>query len=162
VLAGSKHWGMGAQNKVWDWFEPYMDLVLRDNLKTDTLPIWTSFLEVSPRPEPSSLRAENRRCAVHVPEQGPAPRVAARELGGRRVQRGGLEQRVLVRRDQGEWRSTFCASGHSLVLQFLSAFRAFYEQMNWKSTAWMNDAVERAWPELTGEHDDVRLMKEVG
>jgi proteasome activator subunit 4 len=46
IIGGSKHWGVEAQNIVWDWFEPHMETVLRDNLKTDTINIWISFLEV--------------------------------------------------------------------------------------------------------------------
>jgi proteasome activator subunit 4 len=38
----------------------------------------------------------------------------------------------------------------------LAAFRAFYENLGWKATAWMPEAMGRAWPELTGEHDEVR------
>jgi proteasome activator subunit 4 len=38
----------------------------------------------------------------------------------------------------------------------LLAFRAFYEHMGWKAAAWMPDALARAWPELAGEHDEVR------
>jgi proteasome activator subunit 4 len=42
------------------------------------------------------------------------------------------------------------------AIKVLSIFRTFYEGMGWKSSAWVPDAVQRAWPELTGEHDDVR------
>lgn len=42
------------------------------------------------------------------------------------------------------------------AIKVLSAFRCFYEQVGWRGTAWVPDVMERAWPELTGEHDDVR------
>lgn len=42
------------------------------------------------------------------------------------------------------------------AVKVLCMFRAFYEEMGWKAAAWMDEAVLRVWPELTGEHDDVR------
>jgi hypothetical protein len=37
---------MEAQNVIWDWFDPYIETILRDNLKSETLHVWLSFLEV--------------------------------------------------------------------------------------------------------------------
>jgi proteasome activator subunit 4 len=42
------------------------------------------------------------------------------------------------------------------VVKVLCLFRAFYEELGWPSAAWMDAALTRAWPEITGEHDDVR------
>ncbi|EMD41658.1 hypothetical protein CERSUDRAFT_110231 [Gelatoporia subvermispora B] len=41
------------------------------------------------------------------------------------------------------------------VTQVLSFFRTFYEELNWKFTPWVDDAVQRCWQELQCEHDDV-------
>jgi proteasome activator subunit 4 len=41
------------------------------------------------------------------------------------------------------------------ALKALSLFRAIYEELDWKFSPWINDAVERCWPELCAEHDDV-------
>ncbi|KZT06355.1 uncharacterized protein LAESUDRAFT_653878 [Laetiporus sulphureus 93-53] len=44
----------------------------------------------------------------------------------------------------------------SEVVHVLSIFRAFYEELGWKFTPWVDDAVERCWSELSRtEHDDV-------
>lgn len=42
---GSKHWPLNKQNALWDWLTPFFKK-LTSGLKTDTLVIWTSFLEV--------------------------------------------------------------------------------------------------------------------
>src|SRR5258708_5319264 len=43
---GSKHWPMPAQQRLWAWVTPLIPKFLGSNVKTDTLMIWTSFLEV--------------------------------------------------------------------------------------------------------------------
>jgi len=45
ILGGSKHWPVHKQNRLWDWFLPHMKNIFKNNIKTDTLPIWTSFVE---------------------------------------------------------------------------------------------------------------------
>ncbi|RDB28522.1 Proteasome activator complex subunit 4 [Hypsizygus marmoreus] len=45
VIGGSKHWPTSKQQKLWEWFTPMMGKILRQNIKTDTMMIWTSFLE---------------------------------------------------------------------------------------------------------------------
>lgn len=45
-LLGSKHWPMPAQQRLWAWVTPLIPKFLGSNVKTDTLMIWTSFLEV--------------------------------------------------------------------------------------------------------------------
>lgn len=42
---GSKHWPMSKQSRLWEWFTPFIKEIFK-NIKTDTLSIWTSFLEV--------------------------------------------------------------------------------------------------------------------
>jgi proteasome activator subunit 4 len=41
------------------------------------------------------------------------------------------------------------------VVKALSLFRSFYAQMGWKFFAWTDNVVNRCWPEIHGEHDDV-------
>jgi proteasome activator subunit 4 len=43
---GSKHWPTDKQDALWTWFIPHMTTIFRQNIKTDTLAIWASFLEV--------------------------------------------------------------------------------------------------------------------
>ncbi|XP_006454756.1 hypothetical protein AGABI2DRAFT_215246, partial [Agaricus bisporus var. bisporus H97] len=45
VLGGSKHWPTQKQNALWAWFIPHMRHIFSQNIKTDTLPIWSSFVE---------------------------------------------------------------------------------------------------------------------
>ncbi|TDL28808.1 ARM repeat-containing protein [Rickenella mellea] len=45
VLGASKHWPMTLQSRLWDWFTPLIGKVLGTTVKTDTLMIWSSFLE---------------------------------------------------------------------------------------------------------------------
>lgn len=47
LLGGSKHWPTDAQDRLWSWFTPKLDDILDTNVKTDTLTIWSSFIEVS-------------------------------------------------------------------------------------------------------------------
>lgn len=49
----------------------------------------------------------------------------------------------------------FNAESTSDVVKVLCFFRAFYEEMNWKFTAWTDDVLRRCWPEIGSEHDDV-------
>lgn len=43
---GSKHWPTEAQGRLWEWFTPLIKETLSRDIKTDTLSIWTTFLEV--------------------------------------------------------------------------------------------------------------------
>ena len=43
---GAKHWPMQSQKKLWDWAMPLLKATFSNKIKTDTLPIWMSFLEV--------------------------------------------------------------------------------------------------------------------
>jgi hypothetical protein len=44
------------------------------------------------------------------------------------------------------------------VVKVLSFFRAFYEEMDWKFSAWSDDVLRRCWTEIHSEHDDVRMI----
>jgi proteasome activator subunit 4 len=46
VFQASKHWSVEKQVKMWNWFTPNITKIFKQNIKTDTLPVWTSFLEV--------------------------------------------------------------------------------------------------------------------
>ena len=46
IPQGSKHWPTDKQDVLWTWFTPHITTIFRQNIKTDTLTIWTSFLEV--------------------------------------------------------------------------------------------------------------------
>lgn len=41
------------------------------------------------------------------------------------------------------------------AVKTLSLFRALYEELNWKFSAWMDEALDRCWPEIYSEHDEV-------
>jgi len=43
------------------------------------------------------------------------------------------------------------------AIRTLSLFRAFYEELNWKFSAWADETIARCWPEICSEHDDVSL-----
>jgi proteasome activator subunit 4 len=45
-LVGSKHWPLSKQHELWQWFQPVMVDIFSQKLKTDTVTIWASFLEV--------------------------------------------------------------------------------------------------------------------
>jgi proteasome activator subunit 4 len=46
IIGGSKHWSGAAQRRLWEWLQPILELSLGSNVKTDTLTVWSSFLEV--------------------------------------------------------------------------------------------------------------------
>jgi hypothetical protein len=43
---GAKHWPMHSQKALWDWAMPLLKSTFDTRIKTDTLPVWMSFLEV--------------------------------------------------------------------------------------------------------------------
>ncbi|KAI0067819.1 hypothetical protein BV25DRAFT_1794335 [Artomyces pyxidatus] len=45
LLNGTKHWPSESQKRIWDWAMPLVKKTLGQKIKTDTLPIWMSFLE---------------------------------------------------------------------------------------------------------------------
>ncbi|KAJ7630634.1 hypothetical protein FB45DRAFT_1027837 [Roridomyces roridus] len=53
----SKHWPLSKQDMLWKWFKPIMADIFGPNLKTDTVSIWTSFLEyISYNKDPRRLQ----------------------------------------------------------------------------------------------------------
>ncbi|TFK57485.1 hypothetical protein OE88DRAFT_1651225 [Heliocybe sulcata] len=45
LFGGSKHWPGFIQQRLWEWFQPNINKIFGQSIKTDTLLIWTSFLE---------------------------------------------------------------------------------------------------------------------
>ncbi|KAF9270499.1 ARM repeat-containing protein [Marasmius fiardii PR-910] len=45
VIGGSRHWPLEKQQVLWKWYKPYITKIFGANLKSDTVSIWTSFLE---------------------------------------------------------------------------------------------------------------------
>lgn len=41
------------------------------------------------------------------------------------------------------------------TVKTLCYYRAFYEQLGWKSFAWVDETLRRYWRDLTCEHEDV-------
>jgi proteasome activator subunit 4 len=44
--SGSKHWCLASQEQLWDWLTPLFPKMLGNNVRTDSLHVWTTFLEV--------------------------------------------------------------------------------------------------------------------
>ncbi len=42
------------------------------------------------------------------------------------------------------------------AVKVLSLFRSCYEELGWKSSAWLSDAIDTYWREIHSDHDDVR------
>ncbi|KAH7914507.1 hypothetical protein BJ138DRAFT_1143879 [Hygrophoropsis aurantiaca] len=121
ILNGSKHWSKEAQNRIWEWFLPHIKKTLGQNMKTETVPIWTSFLEyLFHKKDPRRLQP----LVDHLVDQF----------------------------------NTMDYNGQSSLdsVKILALFRAFYQKMGWKFSAWVDVSLERFWPELHSEHDDVR------
>ncbi|KAG5652289.1 hypothetical protein H0H81_005549 [Sphagnurus paluster] len=121
VISGSKHWPTTKQQNLWKWFNPFIKQIFGQNIKTDTLMIWSSFFEyIFYRTDP------------------------------RRVQ-------PLVDYIVNEFKNIdFNAEMTFDGVKVLSLFRAFYEELGRKFTAWADDALARSWSEITSEHDDLR------
>lgn len=45
VLGGAKNWPQSMRQGLWDWLTPQLPKILGSNVKSNTLSIWTSFLE---------------------------------------------------------------------------------------------------------------------
>ncbi|KAF8640852.1 hypothetical protein AX17_000500 [Amanita inopinata Kibby_2008] len=123
IIGGSKHWPIAKQIRFWDWFKPYVKQIFKHNIKTDTLSIWTSFLEY-----------------------------VFRNKDPRRVQ-------PLVDYVVAEFQSLdFNAELAFDAIKDLSLFRAFYNGLGRKFTAWADETIERCWKEIHSDHDEVRAI----
>ncbi|KAI5124439.1 hypothetical protein M0805_008323 [Coniferiporia weirii] len=121
MLGGSKHWPTNAQDHLWNWLVPFLGKILGTNVKTDTVLIWSSFLEYmffsrDPRriqPLVDHIMESFKTCDFNGELSFNAVKVA-------------------------------------------SFTRAFYEELGWRSSAWMDEILDRYWLELNNEHDEVR------
>ncbi|KAJ4489583.1 hypothetical protein C8J55DRAFT_557490 [Lentinula edodes] len=121
IIGGSKHWPLIKQKKLWQWFKPYFKVIFNQNLKSDTVGIWSSFLEyIFYKTDP------------------------------RRVQP--LVDYLFELFETADLNTELSFD----AIKFLSLFRSCYEELGWKSLAWLDDAVDRYWRELHSDHDDVR------
>ncbi|KAF7319927.1 Membrane protein [Mycena kentingensis (nom. inval.)] len=124
LLGGAKHWSIAKNKKLWDWFRPVMVKIFSQNLKTDTISIYESFV---------GYLLHNR--------------------DPRRLQP--LVDHIMELWETMDFQPelTFDAT------KILSIFKAFYQELNWKFTAWTDKVVERCWNQLVvdvNEHEDVR------
>ncbi|KAH7880399.1 uncharacterized protein C8R40DRAFT_1165366 [Lentinula edodes] len=121
IIGGSKHWPLIKQKKLWQWFKPYFKVIFNQNLKSDTVGVWSSFLEyIFYKTDP------------------------------RRVQP--LVDYLFELFETADLNTELSFD----AIKFLSLFRSCYEELGWKSLAWLDDAVDRYWRELHSDHDDVR------
>ncbi|KAF7339921.1 Membrane protein [Mycena venus] len=124
LIGGSKHWPLSKQHKLWRWFQPIMINIFSQKLKTDTVTIWTSFLEY----------------LFHSKDP-------------RRLQ-------PLVDHLMNLWATMDYQPELAFdATKIFSVFKALYEELNWKFTAWTDGVVERCWDQLIiNEHEDVRAF----
>ncbi|KAG5648200.1 hypothetical protein DXG03_006155 [Asterophora parasitica] len=121
ISIGSKHWPTTKQQALWKWFTPFIKQIFGQNIKTDTLMIWTSFFEYT------FYRTDPRRVQPLVD--------------------------YIVNEFQNiDYNAEMSFDG----MKVLSLFRAFYEELGRKFTAWADDALARSWSEINSEHDDLR------
>lgn len=86
MLGGMKHWPMSAQDRIWNWLTPLLKKVLDSNVKTDTLLVWTSFLEVFAFSCATILLVLIGWVLVYVPQSGSSSSAATRGLCYRYIQ----------------------------------------------------------------------------
>jgi proteasome activator subunit 4 len=41
------------------------------------------------------------------------------------------------------------------AVKVLSLFRSLCEGLNWKFSAWIDEVIDRCWPQIQSEHDEV-------
>lgn len=44
------------------------------------------------------------------------------------------------------------------AVKVLWLFSAVFEELNWKFSPWINEVLDRCWPQIHSEHDDVSLI----
>jgi len=121
LLNGSKHWRIEAQDRVWEWIIPHLKKVLVPFMKSELLPIWTSFLDYI------FYHKDPRRFQPVV-------------------------DHVVTQFFNMDYNSQ---SSYDSV-KVLALFRSFYSEAGWKFTDWSDSVLERFWPEIHSEHEDVR------
>jgi len=137
-LLGSKHWPTDKQDTLWAWFVPYIPTIFRENIKSDTLSIWSSFLEVITTDSTStriSLTIVVKYMFFHKDPRRVQPLVD-----------------FLVDAFNN---LDFNAELSFDAVKIITLFKTFWEELGRKFDAWTNKTVERAWSELHGEHEEV-------
>ncbi|CCA68831.1 hypothetical protein PIIN_02692 [Serendipita indica DSM 11827] len=123
VIGGTKNWPIGSQAVLLDWLSPQLPKILGQNVKTDTLSIWTSFLEYT--------------------------------LGNRDPRRPfcDLIVKYLVQENQMmEYNQELSFD----AVRVCSFTQAMAEAFGWRFRPWVEPILDRHWPELGSEHDEVR------
>lgn len=80
LLGGMKHWPLVKQDKIWEWIKPFLGKILGSNVKSDTLFVWSSFLEVRFSSKNVRRRHSLIRNLVYVLQQGSSTSTATRRL----------------------------------------------------------------------------------
>lgn len=44
------------------------------------------------------------------------------------------------------------------IIKVLCYFRALYEQLGWKFSAWTDEVLRTYWPHIASEHDEVSIV----
>ncbi|KAL5535214.1 BLM3_1 [Sanghuangporus sanghuang] len=121
IVGGSKHWPADAQKRLWTWLTPLLTKVLKSSVKTDTMLVWTSFLEYL------FVSRDPRRIKP-------------------------LVDYVVESFKTGDFNAELSFN----AVKIASFTRAFYEELGWRSYAWIDEIVDRYWAELNNEHDEIR------
>jgi proteasome activator subunit 4 len=121
-----------------------MTTIFRQNIKTDTLTIWVSFLEVY----------------LHVPDYFVSPALIDFQYmfyhkDPRRVQP--LMDFIV----DAFTHLDFNAELSFDAVKVISLFSAVFEVLGRKFAPWTDEIVERSWVEVHGEHDDVCIKRKM-
>jgi proteasome activator subunit 4 len=136
---GVKHWPMHSQKDLWDWAMPLLKATFGSRIKTDTLPIWMSFLEVGHLSCTSLFVSDGWQYIFY--------------------RRDPRRYQALIDYLVQEFYSTDYNGESSLnAVKALCFFRAFYEEQNRKFSPWVDKAIDRVWAELSSEHDEASQL----
>ena len=139
---GSKHWPTDKQDALWTWFTPHIPTLLRQNIKTDTLSIWSSFLGVYfILLMLYTISAHCFFCQLMFYHKDP-----------RRMQP--LMDFLVDAFNNLDFNAELSFD----AVKVISLFSAVFEGLGRKFFPWTDDMVERSWAEIHGEHDDVCLQ----
>jgi proteasome activator subunit 4 len=117
-----------------------MGKVFAQNIKADTIYIWTSFFNVT-----TSSSLIGRWTLTNLSQY------IFSSKDPRRVW-------PLVDFLWKQYISMDCNTESSFdAIKVLLPFQSFYETHGWKISSWVDEMLERCWPEICSEHDDVRV-----
>lgn len=129
---------MDAQIRLWAWFEPLIKRTLSQNIQSDTIKIWATFLDVRGHVPDISEQSYNLSLQYMFYHEDP-----------RRLQ-------PLMDYIMNEFHCMDFNSESSFdAVKVLSLFSAVYEGLNWKFSVWIDDVLDHCWPQIHSEHDDV-------